>query len=315
MLKQLVNEARFQLQIKTEGPLLIKSGHATLIGPDMTPVLTYRNGSTEVYLPGTSLKGVCRSHIEKVIRTLRGDQVVVCNPFNKDGVEQNCGIWFEERKKAHQNQSLPNEVVYKDSCPACRLFGSTSFIGRASIGDAYLIANDNRVLTETRDGVGIDRLTGGAANRAKFDLEVVISNVTFATDVLLRNFEIWQLGAMLLFVQDLADGFIRIGSGKSRGLGAVKGSVTQLAIHHLGTTQGRAPEEIWGLGKFLGNDSTYGTLPTDSLRVDLLPQVEMRGIRNSQLFSGDNLSHLQQVAIQAFTARMQEWSAHKSGGA
>ena len=310
MLKQLVNEARFQLQIKTEGPLLIKSGHATLIGPDMTPVLTYRNGSSEVYLPGTSLKGACRSHIEKVIRTLRSDQVVVCNPFAKEGAEQNCGLWFDARKK---DQSLSNEVVYKDSCPACRLFGSTSFIGRVSIGDAYLQGNNNRNLTETRDGVGIDRLTGGAANRAKFDLEVVISNVTFTTDVLLRNFEIWQLGAMLLFIQDLTDGFIRLGSGKSRGLGAVSGSVTQVAIHHLGVTQGRSPEEVWGLGKFLGSSSAYGTLPTDSLLVSSLPQIETRGIRSGQLFSGDNLNNLQQVAIQAFAVRMQEWSAHKSG--
>lgn len=82
MLKQLVNEARFQLTITAEGPLLVKSGHPTLVGPDMTPVLTYRNGRSEVYLPGSSLKGVFRSHIEKVMRTLRPNPYVVCNPLH-----------------------------------------------------------------------------------------------------------------------------------------------------------------------------------------------------------------------------------------
>ncbi len=40
MLKKLVNEAFCTLQITTTGPLLVKSGHASISGPDMTPVLT-----------------------------------------------------------------------------------------------------------------------------------------------------------------------------------------------------------------------------------------------------------------------------------
>ena len=51
MLKRLYNEARFMLTITTTGPVLVRSGHATLSGPDMTPVLTYRNNDWQVYLP------------------------------------------------------------------------------------------------------------------------------------------------------------------------------------------------------------------------------------------------------------------------
>ena len=46
MLKRLVNECRFTLTIHTEGPVLVKSGYATVSGPDMTPVRTYRNGDS-----------------------------------------------------------------------------------------------------------------------------------------------------------------------------------------------------------------------------------------------------------------------------
>ena len=38
-------------------PSMIRSGRATISGPDMTPVLTFRNGQQEIFLPGSSLKG------------------------------------------------------------------------------------------------------------------------------------------------------------------------------------------------------------------------------------------------------------------
>ena len=52
-------------------PVLIKSGYATVDGPDMVPVSTYRGGERVYYFPGTSLKGALRSHLERVARTLR----------------------------------------------------------------------------------------------------------------------------------------------------------------------------------------------------------------------------------------------------
>src|SRR5260370_7796044 len=79
MLKKLVNEAFCTLRITTTGPLLVKSGHASISGPDMTPVLTWRNGKQEGFLPGSSLKGVFRSHLEKIVCSLKPR--VVCYPF------------------------------------------------------------------------------------------------------------------------------------------------------------------------------------------------------------------------------------------
>src|SRR5437660_5089921 len=80
MLKALVNEARLRLDITTQGPLLVKTGYATVIGADMAPVMTYHNGQQEVYIPGSSLKGVFRSHIEKVVNSIKPR--VACNPLS-----------------------------------------------------------------------------------------------------------------------------------------------------------------------------------------------------------------------------------------
>lgn len=310
MLKALISEARLTLDITATGPILIKSGHATLSGPDMTPVLTLRNGQMQPYLPGSSLKGVVRSHLERVTRTLAPG--VACNPFvrySPDGAdrdEASCGDVFRYRQ---QQAPVSAETAYAESCPICRLFGSLAFTGRLSLTDAYPVGTA-AVAREERDGVGIDRLTGGAANRAKFNLEVVTVGAVFRTEIVLRNFECWQLGALLLLVADLEDGLIRIGSGRSRGLGAIRcaiaGEPAALAIHTIGMQPDKPSTQVWGLGKYLGNGS-YDTDPEDILRLDDAPQEERKGLRSVATFRGAALHALRSQATADFVARLTRW--------
>ena len=270
MLKKLMNEAFCTLRITTTGPLLVKSGHATVSGPDMTPVLTFRNGKQEVFIPGSSLKGVFRSHVEKIVGSLQPH--VACYPF--DGPEdrmvdkeqrqsdfrESCGgvLTSYASKNSDQRKYLEQHTdeAYAFSCPVCRLFGSTGFIGRIAIGDAYLASKE---IKEQRDGVGIDRLTGGASHGAKFELEVVSTGVTFETTIHLRNFEIWQLGMLFVVLQDLKDELIHIGSGRSRGLGKVTATLSDQAFEGrpggfvTSTLRDSAEPEnqLWGLGRWL----------------------------------------------------------------
>ncbi|RLC20136.1 MAG: CRISPR-associated RAMP protein [Deltaproteobacteria bacterium] len=305
MLKKLLNECRFSLQITTSGPLLVKSGYATPYGPDMTPVLTYRNNKEQVFIPGSSLKGVFRSHVEKVIRTL--NEPAVCVLF--DNTSCNTKLQDMKERLKRESRELTNETAYDQSCPACRLFGSMFFIGRVSIGDAYLTENaDVTRYTEDRDGVGIDRFSGGAAQGAKFELKVIRAGVSFETDVYLRNFEIWQLGALMLVLQDMEDGLIRIGSGRSRGLGDVRGNVSQVDVQYIRPAiTGKSAGEIWGLGRFLNGDDSYGTRSDDVLTLTEAPAHIARGIRDIQRFSEDSLINLKESAVGHFVQRVQGW--------
>lgn len=345
MLKKLVNECKFSLQLTTMGPLLVKSGFASPhSAADMTPVLTYRNGTEQVFIPGSSLKGVFRSHLEKVIRTI--NEPAVCVPFENAKYKVNngnltspnygrvfCGNKFELRKKKEhpsrikddQNKQwtlsnpdltsddAANSVVYRDSCPVCRLFGSTYFTGRVSIGDAYLVEDtDVREFTEPRDCVGIDRFSGGAATAsgALFSMSVVSAGVTFELDVYLRNFEIWQLGALMLILQDLEDRIIRVGSGKSRGLGDIQGLVNKVNIQYINSNiEAKNVAEVWGLGKFLNRDLSYGTKPDDILSMEKEPTEINRNIRLVQEFTGDSLIELKLKSVNHFVQRIQNWSS------
>ncbi len=325
MLKKLMNEAFCTLRITTTGPLLIKSGHASISGPDMTPVLTFRNGKQEVFIPGSSLKGVFRSHIEKIVCSLKSH--VVCYPFEGSEDKQadmdvrqrdyrdSCGGMFNQfAKRNDDNRRLLEErtdLVYAASCPACRLFGSTGFIGRMAISDAYLSSNE---IKEQRDGVGIDRLTGGASHGAKFELEVVSTGVVFETDIHLRNFEIWQLGMLFVVLQDMEDELIRLGSGRSRGLGKVTAKISDTSSNGrpggfvTSTLRGsqEPANQLWGLGRWL-RDGTYGTWEDDYLELARPVERTDRGIRALRAFTGNDLNALRDAAIDQFVRRMQAW--------
>src|SRR5439155_3582615 len=170
-----------------------------------------------------------------------------------------------------------------------------------AIGDAYLVS---KATTEQRDGVGIDRLTGGASHGAKFELEVVSTGVSFETDIHVRNFEVWQLGMLFVVLQDMTDELVRIGSGRSRGLGQVTAQISEQA--HTGRPGGFVTSnmrgndeplnELWGLGRWLNNGS-YGTRTDD--RISLPPSVvkSTQGIRSIRIFTGDALDALRNAAI------------------
>lgn len=351
MLKKIVNEAFFTVRITTTGPLLIKSGRATLSEAQMAPVLTFRNERQEVFIPGSSLKGVFRSHIERTTSSLKAR--IICYPFTveaeadreqrKRDYRESCGAIFNELaekgkdkmgEKRSQRLNERKDIVYAASCPICRLFGSTSFIGRVAINDAYL-ADDTKELTELRDCVGIDRLTGGASHSAKFDLEVVSAGVAFETDIHLRNFELWQLGMLFVVLQDMKDELIPLGSGRSRGLGKVKAEIVQqdrpnhpggVVIRTMNKENFPEPHnQLWGLGKWLDDadnkalehdklldlsfpgDGGYGTWRDDFITLEVPLEYSPNGIRLQRVFKDTALTNLYAETINYFVRRMQDW--------
>ena len=306
MLKQLVNECQIDFHIKLDGPVLIKSGIETGSGPDMTFVKVFRNGGEEVYLPGSSLKGMLRSHAERITRTLAPDNPsAACDPFKTD-----CGE-TDKGKKA-------NSSVYKDCCLVCKLFGSTGFAGRLATEDAY---SDGRAPNpQQRDGVGIDRFTGGAARGAKFDLEVINEGM-FATAMHIRNFELWQLGLLGFVLQDLKDGFIRIGFGKSRGFGKVSGEIKRARLHFLGAnapqpSDGKLP--IRGVGSLFPDSESYGMVTPDETAIEFTHELQSNGIRTTATFPDDTFPW-QEVASRWIEhvksiANPQQERRHREGG-
>jgi CRISPR-associated RAMP protein (TIGR02581 family) len=298
MFKQLLNECVIELEVIPRAPLLIKgpdvekdSSHKDSEEPDME-FITISQKNHEYYIPGGSIKGVMRSHGEKIARSL-APEFGCCNPFwtyrveGKDSSiddilkdEISCSDKLEiiSRKK-----QLPGPEVYRLSCPICRLFGNTSLGSRFAVKDAYLSSNPR---IGKRDGIAIDRFTGATKAGAKFIYQI-LENGNFDTKIRIRNFELWQLGLMSYILKDMREQRIRIGYGKRRGLGKIFGNVKKLEISYFGQNnipawKKRASSyEIWGIGKLLDEKSSDYDLCDDIVNIDFSFGFKNNGIRTT----------------------------------
>jgi len=305
MLKKMINSAHIELKIIPIDPLLIKSGQATVGGVGMSFVRTYHFGQKEEpFIPGSSLKGMIRAYAEKICRSLRDHPVPVCLPYVDPGKEQqdekhqaSCGLSFEKYKRKFKEPTIPSSEIYRLSCPACRLFGSHGFAGRLATSDAYLteeFKSKGSAVFEIRDGVAIDRITGGTAGGAKYDLEV-LTRGEFGTCLDIRNFERWQLGLIGLVLRDMEQGMVRIGSGKSRGLGRFKAEITRFRI----TYYNRNLSRLSGLADLCNTEesNTYGFFPENSVQSPSLPEPDILGLRYEHDITGSWQEALEPAVI------------------
>lgn len=244
MHKRRVNELTLRLVIEPDGPLLIKSGiesGADPTLPSMNFVRTHhpRTGEETVYLPGASLKGVLRSHTERIIRTVVGDDpLLCCDPLDRN---LNCS------ERIRKEKIVDTAEQYKALCLACRMFGHMVQASHFLAADAYPDKPINAL--PLRHNVAIDRLSGGVAV-GPFDMEVALEG-EFRTSLRLFNFELWQVGLLALTLRDLDEGRLRIGFSKSRGLGAVRVKLEELEIGYPGqfTADGRRfSQNLYGVG-------------------------------------------------------------------
>jgi CRISPR-associated RAMP protein (TIGR02581 family) len=264
-----LNSLELELELSLKSPLLIKSGgispNPSL--PDMQFVRTFISGKGEiVYIPGSSLKGVIRSHVERVLRTLS-------EIHNKETLKWACNLFEKDKACVSKikDEARPFEI-YRDSCRACKIFGNTKLKGRISILDSYPNGN---VKTEIRHGVAISRLTHAVA-QGPFDIEVAVEGI-FKTKFILTNFEAWSIGLLAIALRDINEGMVKVGFGKNRGFGEVEAKVQKATFGFAGNTP---KNEIWGIGKMSSENNLdeYGLNKDDLFDVNTEPKEESKDI-------------------------------------
>lgn len=290
MHKRIWNSLKVEFAILPKSPLLIKSGvispNPSL--PDMQFVRTMTGNGETIYIPGSSLKGVFRGFTERVLRTLNEDWA--CDPFSDSA----CG-----RRLAEEDDTAK---VYRNSCYACKLYGNTRLRGRIAFADAF---PEGEVKTETRYGVAISRLTNAVAH-GPFEMEIVVSG-SFKGNLVLQNFEVWQLGLLALTIKAVNEGFVKIGFGKNRGFGEVELKVKQAVVNLAKVnSQIQIPKgELWGVGAFLPLSQASQEIESYGLRADDrllgLPELEGKelGIFVRRIYDAEGWSVIAEKAIEA----------------
>lgn len=222
-----VNKYFVDIEIIAQTPLHIGSGEEGLSPLDVDNSVL-RDSKGNAVIPGSSLKGVFRSTLEQI---LKSRNIEVCEEENGDP----C-INSKERKD-FETEDAWFKHIDEHICEVCKLFGSNSFSSRVFFSDA--IADRNNQNIENRDGVKIRRDTEIAADKAKYDYEIVSVGTTFKTEMLMENVEDYQVGYILFLIDMVNNGLVRFGGKKSAGLGRLKFNFKISSIDSEDIIQGR----------------------------------------------------------------------------
>lgn len=224
-----------EFTLEGTGPLLVNDPtQAGLSGFDHAPLIEGRP-----VLTGASLRGVLRSHAERIARTLateraadRDDFLATCpacspvaRPIDTENVAlASCDALLQRREQAGAAENCSrgaNREVdpEKELCLACQLFGSPRLGSRLIVEDAYLKEGTEPVY-KVQDFLAIDRFTGGGRDGAKFDA-LALWKPPFTARLRLENPRAWELGWLALVLRDLAEGWLTVGFGAAKGFGKV----------------------------------------------------------------------------------------------
>lgn len=234
-MNQLKTFFRFENRYMINGSLKMKTalsiGSQTSVLPTGSDLPVIKTADGKPFIPGSSLKGVARSFLERMLRTMEqmnytinNDKLWACDPLDN---KQRCvnsqkKDEFVEKSKRDtviDDQEL-TKLIYKESCTVCRFFGSPWLASRVYFMDCFL-SNQGQLhrYVEIRDGVGIDRDLGSAKKGIKFDFETVPAGATFEVRIVVENADEWEVGMLLLALRAIRDGTLPIGGKTSRGLG------------------------------------------------------------------------------------------------
>ncbi|HHW29844.1 MAG TPA: CRISPR-associated RAMP protein [Syntrophomonadaceae bacterium] len=227
-----------------KGDLVCRTGIRVGAGSDTflpaasdLPVLKDVDGNP--YIPGSSLRGVLRSYVERIVRAFEdtyGWGRGACDPSdNKSWCITNERIKEirDESKKHEKPHEWYASQVWQETCRVCRVFGSPWVASRVRISD---LPCTNKAVIEVRDGIAIDREKETVAN--KYDFEVVPAGSSFRLEITAENLNEQERGLLWLGIKGLADGMIQIGGFKGRGLGqiALENVETQWVSWNAGNT-------------------------------------------------------------------------------
>lgn len=234
---------KFISRVAIRGDLIAETGihigvGSSSIDPSATDSPVIRDSRGRPFIPGSSLKGAIRSHLESIVRSLSRNGFWSCDPLaepcilprkenGREGIEEiKERVEKQATKDNKRDQALYDRLLTAEidglSCTLCRLFGSPWLASHVLIKDAFVITERWGRRIELRDGVGIDRDTETARQGVKYDFEVVPATTGFNLEIMAENLDDWLMGLLAIGLREMENGRIALGGKTTRGLGAVR---------------------------------------------------------------------------------------------
>lgn len=202
------NKYFIEIVITNISPFHIGSGNDSVspLEPDNSVM---KNSRGEVIIPGSSLKGMFRANTEMIIKTF--NQNKVCD-------ETGNSPCIDPKERKEKTEEEWEKYIEENICEVCDLYGSNSFASRIYFSDAF----STNAKISVKDGIKIRRDTEVTFDKGKFDYEIVEPGAEFKTDILLENAEDYHIGYVIMIIEMVNSGIVKIGGKKSAGLGNLK---------------------------------------------------------------------------------------------
>jgi CRISPR-associated RAMP protein (TIGR02581 family) len=231
--------------LRSETALRIGAGGDDSAQPSASDLPVLRGADDRPFIPGSSLRGVIRSQVERIVRTLEeksGNGHGACDPTTNQSwcitANQIDGWKKELRNPASEYSNGDKELadrIWNQSCRVCRAFGSAWLAARVRIADLHLLG-EGMVQIERRDGVAIDR--DKETVQHKYDFETIPRATAFNLQITAENLEPAERGLLWLGLRELIEGHILLGGFKGRGLG--RATLDDLSIQFVDATDRHA---------------------------------------------------------------------------
>ena len=205
-----------ELELRFDGPFLVRDTDPERAGEGLEKpdAVARRDADGKAVLPASSFRGALRSRAEKILRTLGGDGAA-------------CGVDAPREPCA----AVESEDEVKKLCPACLVFGAAGW--KAPVGLTDFKATDDAA-SHRQHFVAVDRFTGGAADKRKFDIEGAL-DPGLSGDLELELAALdragagpWALALLVLTLRDVVEGDVTFGANAARGYGACRGTIQAL---------------------------------------------------------------------------------------
>lgn len=196
------------------------------IGSDL-PVV--KDAFGQPLIPGSSFKGALRSRLESFVRgideRLAKDPSELVNTAVTESVTQ--------LKKEHEDNDLALTCALDNMTDeVSKLFGTPWRASKFQVRDLTVKPETWFNQYQERDGVSIDRDTDTAADGRLYDFQVVPAGVEFDFKAIFENaqtatisgkeIDYWELGLLMIGLEQFRQQQVPLGGGISRGLGVVQ---------------------------------------------------------------------------------------------
>jgi CRISPR-associated RAMP protein (TIGR02581 family) len=293
MFQTFQNTIQISFTLEPDGPILVRAQTVGLDPgvADMEFQRTHRNGKSTVFLAGSGLKGVIRSHAERLLRT-RG--LYACDPTltKTIGGRQDvaCGSLRKDDPRRRNTHRMPHD----GQCSTCFTFGSLHLAGRFRVSDAFPLEelDGETNLTEVRTGVGIDRRSQSAQRGVLYDTEVVVRG-GFDVRIQGENYSLWQAALVLSTLDDLHAGLVRIGGCKARGMGSVRVEGLKVKLGFLD----RASDKLTGARRITSSEADYALPEPDQISAPKDGKPGDQGLFRTVSYEGEKVKELVKALV------------------